>query len=159
MGQLSLFELQYKYIMDASSLISQRDGEPHNKRTFQTLWHNIENLIDAGKIVTCSEIAVELHDNDVTSWLSSAHCVIIPIDDEIQRNVIKVVTTYPRLVDIGRNKSSGDPFLIATAMKYDLTVITEEGKDSPRKIPQVCGCMGIDCININELCLREGWIF
>ena len=109
-------------------------------------------VADAGKIVTCSEIAVELHDNDVTSWLSSAHCVIIPIDDEIQRNVIKVVTTYPRLVDIGRNKSSGDPFLIATAMKYDLTVITEEGKDSPRKIPQVCGCMGIDCININELC-------
>jgi predicted nucleic acid-binding protein len=159
MGQMMLFDTSYKYVMDASSFISQKDGEPHNKRTFKTLWQNIERLISEGVIITCSEIANELNDPEVSSWLNALHCTVIPIDDEIQENVIQVVTTNPKLINIGENKSSGDPFLIATAMKYGITVITEERKNSPKKIPQVCANMGINCIDINGLCLREGWEF
>ena len=55
--------------------------------------------------------------------------------------------------------SSGDAFLIATAMKYGLIVITEENPDSPVKIPQVCKSYGIDAVNITELSEKEGWKF
>jgi len=159
MGQMNLFELSYKYVMDASVFLSQKDGQPYDRKTYRTLWSNIERLIKANVIITSSEIFDELHDEEVVQWLNGVHCVIIAIDDEIQENVIKIVTSNPKLVNIGQNKSSGDPFLIATAMKYDLTVITEEHKNSPKKIPQVCENMGVDCININGLCLREDWKF
>ncbi len=81
----------------------------------------------------------------------------LPIDDEIQANVTKVVTTNPKLIDFKEVKSSGDAFLIATAMKYGLTVITEENKQSNKKIPYVCKNLGVPCINLLELCEKQGW--
>lgn len=50
-------------------------------------------------------------------------------------------------------------FLIATAMKYDLTIITEENKDKPNRIPQICKSYGIPTMNITDLCVAEGWEF
>ena len=35
---------------------------------------------------------------------------ILPIDDEVQENVKKVVTTNPQLIDFHKVKSSGDAF-------------------------------------------------
>ena len=52
------------------------------------------------------------------------------------------------LVDFKANKSSGDAFLIATAKKCGLTVITEESVNSPRKIPMTCQKMDIKCVNL-----------
>lgn len=39
-------------------------------------------------------------------------------------------------------------FLIATAKKYGLSVITEEAINSPKKIPFTCQKMGIKCVNL-----------
>lgn len=50
-------------------------------------------------------------------------------------------------------------FLIATAMKYGLTVITEESKKGEKKIPYVCKSLNVPCIDILGLCEREGWQF
>ena len=61
------------------------------------------------------------------------------------------------MVDFKGNKSSGDAFLIATAMKYGLVVISEENKDKPNKIPKVCEQMGVKCIDILGLCKEEEW--
>ena len=40
-------------------------------------------------------------------------------------------------------------------MEYGLTVITEENKTSPKKIPAVCKAYNIPCVNITELCTEE----
>ena len=53
----------------------------------------------------------------------------------------------------------GDAFLIATAMKYGLAVITEENPDKPTKIPQICKKYGLQAMNITKLCEVEGWKF
>ena len=50
-------------------------------------------------------------------------------------------------------------FLIATAMKYRLTVITEENKKGEKKIPFVCRNLQIPCVDILGLCELEGWGF
>lgn len=166
MEQMTLFPIRYKYIMDASSFNSQKSTESHTRRVNKTLWTNIERLIRDKIIITCSEIKDELTDPEIATWCASAGCTVIDIDDEIQNNVIAVVTRNPKLVDFKATKqsinsagSSGDVFLIATAMKYHIAVITEENKNSPKKIPAVCRNMGVDCINISELCEREGWEF
>ena len=110
-------------------------------------------------IVTCSEIIEEVNDDALKKWFVGLQGDILPIDDEVQENVKKVVTSNPQLVDFKQVKSSGDAFLIATAMKYDLTVITEENKTGQKKIPFVCNSLGVPCVDILGLCEKEGWSF
>ena len=71
------------------------------------------------------------------------------------------MTDNPKMIEFtGKSgTSSGDAFLIATAMKYKLTVITEENPDKQNKIPQICKRYGIEAIDITKLCEREGWTF
>lgn len=148
-----------KYIIDTSSIISQKDDEPHRRKVNKTLWRNIDEYISAGCIVTCSEIIEEVNDKELKQWFDSLRGIVLMIDDEVQNNVKKVVTTNPQLIDFKQVKSSGDAFLIATAMKYNLTVITEESKKGEKKIPFVCKALKVPCVDILGLCEAEGWNF
>ena len=150
---------QMKYIIDTSSILSQKENEPHRRTINKTLWKHIDDLISNNNIVTCSEIIEEVNDDELKKWYAGLHGTVLPIDDEIQENVKKVVTTNPKLVDFKQIKSSGDAFLIATAIKYGLTVITEENKKGEKKIPFVCRSLNIPCVDILGLCEQEKWSF
>ena len=60
MDQMTLFELPYKYIMDTSSILSQKPGEPHNRLVYKSKWGRIERYIKEQIIVTCSEVKEEM---------------------------------------------------------------------------------------------------
>jgi len=160
-NQINLFDesLPYKYIIDTSAVLSQKPNEIHRRTRFKSLWKNIDELIKQQIIVLSTEIVEEIDDNDIKDSLKKQNCRIIEVDEEVQANVAKVVTTRPGLIDFKQNKSSGDAFLIGTAMKYGLTVITEENPDKQFKIPKVCECLGVNCINILGLCELEDWEF
>jgi L-2-hydroxyglutarate oxidase LhgO len=159
MEQQTLFTPQYRYIIDTCSIISQKSDEPHRRTVCSTLWAKIDELVKGQAIVTCSEIKNEVEDEDLQQWLAQQQCVVLDIDDDIQQFVAKVVTEHPELIDFKNAKSSADAFLIATAMKYHLAVITEESKTSPKKIPKICETYGIACHNITELAEKEDWKF
>ena len=151
-----------KYIIDASSILSQNPTEKHRRHVQKSLWEKIDSYIHDGIIVTCSEVAGEIKDKDIKSRLQELGCVELLIDDEIQLNVRKIVTDVPNMIEFTPNNSgssSGDAFLIATAMKYGLTVITEENKDKRYKIPQICKRYGIEAIDILMFCEKESWSF
>ncbi|MDE5765506.1 MAG: DUF4411 family protein [Ruminococcus sp.] len=158
MGQLMLI---CKYIIDTSSILTQKPNEIHRRKVHKSLWDNIDKYINDGIIVTCSEVEDEIKDDDLRQWLHSLQCTILPIDDEIQENVIKIVNEHPKMIEFtgGTGSSSGDAFVIATAMKYSLAVITEENKNKKNKIPEICRSYGIDVMNITELCEKEEWVF
>ena len=159
MIQISLFKEQskpYKYIIDSSSYISQKPNEPNRRTVNKSLWDYIDTLIQNDIIVTCSEIVDEIKDSELEESIINLGMTIIPVDEDIQSNVIKVVTQQPELIDFKKIKSSGDAFLIATAMKYNLIIITEESKLSSKKIPKVASSFGIESVNIIELCEKEG---
>ena len=160
MEQLMLFDFPYKYIIDTSSLLTQKENESHSRIVYKSLWKKIESLIEDRIIVTCSEILEEIHDKEIHNWLSN-HCCVLEIDNEIQKNVIKLVTGNPKMINFSGKKgsSSGDAFLIATAMKYNLIVITEEKSNTPNKMPNICEKYGIQSLNINGLCEKENWSF
>jgi len=101
-------------------------------------------------IVTCSEIFEEIKDKEIKEWIFSQQCTVLEIDDDIQNNVRKIVTENPKMIEFtGKSgTSSGDAFLIATAMKYGLIIITEENKDKQMKIPQISKKYGITSLNI-----------
>ena len=115
----------------------------------ESLWNKIDEMVQGQEIVTCSETALEVQDDEIKRWMTSCGMKVLPIDDEVQDNVKEIVTTVNKeLVDFKSNKSSGDAFLIATAKKYGLLVITEESANSPKKIPMTCQRMGIKCMNL-----------
>ena len=140
MEQMTLFDSErpYKYIMDTSSILSQKPGETHTRIVYKSQWERIEEYMRSHSIVTCSEIF-----------------------EEIQNNVRKIVTENPKMIEFtGKSgTSSGDAFLIATAMKYGLIIITEENKDKQMKIPQISKKYGITSVNITSLCEMEQWKF
>ena len=161
MEQMTLFTPPYRYIIDTSSILSQKANEPHRRHIYKNLWMKIDEYIRTGIIVTCSEVAEEIRDEKIRDWLHLQHCNILDIDDEIQRNVRKIVTEHPKMIEFTSKTgtSSGDAFLIATAMKYNLTIITEENPDKLTKIPQISKCYGLNSVNITGLCDKENWTF
>lgn len=150
---------KFQYIIDASSIISQKPSEQHDRRIYRSIWDNIERLIGEGVIFTSSEIESEVQDDSLIAWINSNKLIVVPLEDDIQLFVKDILKKNPKLVDIKNMKSSGDAFLIATALKYGATVISEENKKKLYGIPAVCKNMGIQCYNINELCEHEGWVF
>lgn len=153
--------LCYKYIMDTSSILSQKPGETHTRLVYKSQWERIEEYMRSHSIVTCSEIFEEIKDKEIKEWIFSQQCTVLEIDDDIQNNVRKIVTENPKMIEFtGKSgTSSGDAFLIATAMKYGLIIITEENKDKQMKIPQISKKYGITSVNITSLCEMEQWKF
>jgi len=141
---------------DIMPIIGINEKDRYPAMTFSIIHELIDTLIREHLIVTCSEIADEIKDDDLAEWFKNLNPVILPVDEDIQKNVVQVVTTQPKLVDFKQIKSSGDAFLIATAMKHNLIIITEESKESPKKIPKVAESLGIETVNIIELCEKEG---
>jgi hypothetical protein len=48
-------------------------------------------------------------------------------------------------------------FLVATAMEYKLKVITQEKKDSEKKMPCNCKINNIECHNLVEFAKLNNW--
>ena len=87
-------------------------------------------------------------------------CVVLEIDDDVQFNVRKIVTEHPEMIEFtgGGGTSSGDAFLLATAMKYHLSIITEENPQKAKKLPMISKNYGVSTFNIIELCEQEKWV-
>ncbi|MBR4435665.1 MAG: DUF4411 family protein [Clostridia bacterium] len=162
MEQLTMFPPPYKYLIDASSIFAQKITDSMPRAVHNSMWKRIDESIREKTIVTCSEIEEEVHgDKVVGRWLIELQCDILQIDDEVQYNVRRIVTEHPQMIAFSskNGSSSGDAFLIATAMKYGLIIITEENKTKNNKIPIICSDYGIRTVNLTELCIEEGWRF
>ena len=162
MDQMTLFNPPYRYIIDTSSILSQKPNEQHRRQVYKSLWKKIDEYIRGGIIVSCSEVVEEIKDDNIKEWIYSQQCRVLDIDNEIQLNVKKIVSENPKMIEFtngGGGSSSGDAFLIATAMKYELIIITEENPDKPTKIPQIGKSYGIEVVNITGLCDKEHWEF
>ena len=160
MEQLALFPPPYKYIIDTCSLLEQKDGRAYKKTVHKNLWANIEQLIKDKKIVVCREIADEIKDEDLQKYLPELGCEILEATAETQAKVVEVVNNSQLLNYKNRGgQSSGDAFLIATAIVHNLIIITEEKKTDTKKIPMVAKQFDVESISINELCEKEGWVF
>ena len=159
MGQLMLIA---EYIIDTSSILSQKSSQSFKRKVYKTGWQYIDECLLKGRIVTCSEIQEEIRDIEIKKWLIDNQCEIIGIDDEIQKNVKRVVKDNPKMISFtknGHDTSSGDAFLIATAMSHNLSIITEENKDKLNKIPQICKKYDILTLSLLDFWEKEGLSF
>lgn len=148
------------YSFDSSAIIHawRRVYRPRN---FPTFWGRLEEMIEDGRFKISSEVYEELKkkDDDVFGWCKThKDAIFVDIDDEVQDRVIELMRLYPRLVDTVKNKSGGDPFVIAIAScgKPIDAVVTEENPGGMR-IPDVCYSEGVPWVNLADFIEKEGW--
>ena len=63
-----------KYIIDTSSILSQKDDEPHRRSINKTLWHHMDELIEQKRI---GRLALGFGDGELV-------CVDADLDDIIR---------------------------------------------------------------------------
>lgn len=160
--QPSLFGEPYRYVIDACSMICQNPASPCSRSAHKGLWEEIDALAASRELITCRQVANEIlagkEDDPARQWIISSGLFVLDEDEFVQRKVAEVVNATPELLRFGtvRKSSSGDAFLIATAIEYELVIITEESKRSPIKIPQVAARFGVESLSISELAECEG---
>jgi hypothetical protein len=101
---------------------------------FPTAWKKIDQLIQNSIICSCEEVYFEItsQDDDLSNWAKANRHIFLPIDMQIQSKVTQILSSHPTLLDLKKNKSGADPFLIAVAVIYECSVVTEEIKDTRR---------------------------
>ena len=146
------------YSVDTSALIRLR-REDYPPDVFPRLWHQLEQLIAAGRIIAIDEVLRELRqkDDEVHQWASQQPNMFVPLDDPILRAATDIINRFPALVRPSQRRGKADPFVIALAGERSLTVVTaERSHSSLRKIPGVCMQLGIPCIGLVAMFRQEG---
>jgi hypothetical protein len=115
-----------------------------------------------GTIHVSEEVVRELEkkDDGAAGWIKARPGMIITTDVAVQKKVTEILKTHPRLVNASKNRSGGDPFVIAVAAVHGLSVVSGElPSGSMRKphIPDVCAATGISCWNLLEFVRFQGW--
>lgn len=146
------------YIIDTCSFVAITETYP--KDVFPGVWEKVDDMIEMGIILSADDVYEELasKDDDLFAWAKQRNQIFLPLSDYIQDHAIEILDTYANLIDIKNNKSSADPFLIATAIHKAGTVVTEEdfsGGPNRSKIPDVCKYYNVECINLLEMLRRE----
>jgi len=106
---------------------------------------------------------LEKKDDDLLSW-AKLHSgkLIIEHDHAIQNTVTQIMAdpVLQKLVDVNRDRSAADPFVVATAKTRELILVTQEdyGKKTAVKIPNVCDALGVTHIKLVDLVIAEKWI-
>jgi Domain of unknown function (DUF4411) len=129
---------------------------------FPSIWERLDGATKGGILFASDEVLRELEkkDDEAHKWMKARAQMIVPLDGEIEAEVIDLMSRFPRLVDTKKGRSGGDPFVIAVARVRGLSVITGEsatGKlDAPR-IPDVCKDLGIPCIRMLDFFREQRW--
>ena len=115
-----------------------------------------------GQIWLVDEVVAELKrkDDGIYQWVKARETIIVPIDEDIQKRLSEIMKRYARLVDTKRNRSGGDPWVIALAAVRSLSVVTAErasGSLIKPKIPDACKDLGVPCIEVIEFFRKQGW--
>jgi hypothetical protein len=148
------------YSIDSSGVLDLFRYYPPD--VFPTIWTQLEGAATGGNIFAIDEVYRELEKKDDVAfqWLKARPVMIVAIDTEIQKRVTTILGVHPRLVDTRRNRSSGDPFVIALAQARNMSVVTGErasGVITKPNIPDVCAVLKIPCINVLTMFRNEGW--
>ncbi|MFP4437711.1 MAG: DUF4411 family protein [Chloroflexaceae bacterium] len=154
-----------KYSIDTNALINcWRRTYPRD--VFPGLWIKLEELVQVGNLIASEEVLRELEkvddDDTLLQWARTNRQMFVSTDEQIQLAVRTILGAHPGLVNIRKNQSGADPFVIAVAKVNNGAVITDERvSNNPErpKIPDVCRAIGIKSFSVLNFLKGQGWIF
>ncbi len=129
------------YIIDTSAVIALY-RERYPRRIFESLWNDIDSLVETGKLLTVNKVVAELESSregsDLASdvarenlemfvWASKALSKIEDLDeglaDEVEVRGIELSTIHRDWIE---KPDVADPFVIAAAEILEGTVVSDE---------------------------------
>jgi len=148
------------YSIDSSGILDVFRYYPPD--VFPTIWTQMDIATRSGTIFAIDEVYRELEKKDDVAfeWLKARRMIVVELDTEIQQRVAAILAVHPRLIDTRKNRSSGDPFVIALAQSRKFAVVTGEkasGVLAKPNIPDVCIALKIPWMNVLSMFRNEGW--
>jgi len=147
------------YAVDNDVLIILMRYYPPDKAAYHAIWDEIEALIKQkcifSTIVVYDDIMRYLGKDDrLKKWaISHKKRFFIFPDEETWQFAQDIVRKFPDLVDrkkLETGEPDADPFLIALAKSKGATIVTQERKDLPNKIPMVASHYNVKSIDLHE---------
>lgn len=151
------------YSFDSGAFINGR-RDIFLPTAFPGVWKHIEVMIANGQVRAIDEVKREVgrHDDDTARWVKAQKGLFVPLAREVQEATSRVLAAHPKLISLGSNKSSADPFVVALAIAQDGTVVTQEtpsGKLHKPRIPDVCIAMDVPWLTLPQFVASQGWEF
>ncbi|HFD16818.1 MAG TPA: DUF4411 family protein [Rhodospirillales bacterium] len=132
------------------------------------MWHNFDDLIKDGQIVSTREVRREIDNCPVErlrDWAAD-NGEVFPTPTEEEGAFVAQIYAVPHFQqNIERQKLLkggvlADPFVIAKASVIEGTVVTMEGlKPNAAKIPNICQYFGVGYMNLEKFMEAEQWQF
>lgn len=149
------------YSIDTSAFLDAWTRH-YPRDVFPKFWEHMERSAAAGTIKVSEEVVRELEkkDDGAADWIKSRPGMIIRTDEAIQQKVRDILKHFPRLVNAGKSRSGGDPFVIAVAELGGLAVVSGEfptGSTTKPHIPDVCAAMGVPFGSLLDFVRSQGW--
>lgn len=143
------------YVIDACALIDAAHNYNMEKKAFSYIWHAFDTLVENGTLISSSEIMDELRDDDLKTWAKKHKSCFVPLSLEVQEKTREILQNYPNLIKIQSTaNSNADPFLIATAVLNNGTVVTNERPGDIRnkdyRIPNVCQALNVPYMDLRS---------
>lgn len=143
------------FVIDACALMNANHHYSMSSQFFSRVWDTFGEMISKGELISTSEVMDELKDEKLAAWAKQHHECFLPLSKDIQDETKAILKQYPLLIQMKSVKNSNaDPFLIATAMVNNGTIVTDERfgdeKNGQIKIPNVCRAKNIPCITLQE---------
>lgn len=146
-----------EYALDASAWIHAYEAA-YAPDVLPTLWDELNHRAHLGHFKCPNVIYGELSaGSELHTWVKDRKrsiVVALDADARIQQYVAQISTEFPDLIDTKRNRSMGDPFIVAIARHRAAHVVTEEGgrrRGGRAKIPDVCSHYGVRCMSEFEM--------
>jgi hypothetical protein len=158
------------YCVDTSTLIDLRH---YPRRTFESLWHQLETMTSEGRLISTDEVLVELErrDDEIYRWARQHSGVFRSPSRDVILQVQQLLNDFPYWGDLASREGPwADPLVVAEAVVEQRTqeaslfgstclVMTEERKPPALRIPLVCDRYDIASVNFHEMLEREGLTF
>lgn len=162
-----------KYCADANTFFEfWLEGRKFPVMLFGPLWQQFSTHIEQRVITSVEEVYLEIKDfnnEQFQKWLRPHKSMLfIENDNRVTQLAAKILNDHPEILFQKNKNNGGDAFLVAAAIVYDLTVITEESKVSVNRlksgecprIPNLCEEYGAKpAVNILGYCEHEGITF
>lgn len=128
------------------------------------LWSSFEQMMKDGEIISHVTVFKEFFakgNNDfLTKWVSDKKRYFYEKTDFQIKEVSKIISKYPSLIDPSSEREQADPWLIALAIEKtgnnglfecnNCVVVSQESPSATQKIPAVCKGFSIRHISLKD---------
>ncbi len=152
------------YCFDTSALIHAA-VRAYPFKNVPTFWTKLEDLITNGHVLCPRAVIKEIEkkDDELHAWVKKCPSSMIVEHDLAMQAVVSQImadSVMSKLVNIERDRSGADPFVIGLAKSRGLILVTQEdrGKAGAPKIPNVAELLGVKHIKLVDLMIAEDWV-